>query len=88
MRGSLISSGPTIASLGMVIAYASGANFSWRVVSWMSIFCTLIPVLLIQLFVPESPVYLVTKGRIEDAAASLKMLYKNYPQPDHTVIIF
>lgn len=88
LRGSLISSGPTIASLGMVIAYASGAYFSWRIVSWMSIFCTLIPVVLIQLFVPESPVYLVTKGRIEDAAASLKFLYKNYPQPDHTVSAF
>ncbi|XP_055595906.1 facilitated trehalose transporter Tret1-like isoform X2 [Uranotaenia lowii] len=84
MRGSLISSGPTIASLGMVIAYTKGAFLHWRVVAWTSIIYTVLPVILIQLFVPESPVWLVSKGRIEDAARSLRFLYKKYPQPDHT----
>lgn len=85
LRGSLISSGPTIASLGMVIAYTKGAFLSWRICSWMNVIYTVIPVILIKLFVPESPVWLVSKGRIEDAAKSLKFLYKNYPQPEHTV---
>uniref|UniRef100_A0A6E8W0L2 MFS domain-containing protein n=1 Tax=Anopheles coluzzii TaxID=1518534 RepID=A0A6E8W0L2_ANOCL len=85
MRGSLISSGPTLASLGMVIAYAKGAFMDWRLVSWICIIYTIVPVLLIQLFVPESPVWLVSKGRIEDAARSLRFLYKKYPQPEHTV---
>uniref|UniRef100_A0A182IKM6 Major facilitator superfamily (MFS) profile domain-containing protein n=1 Tax=Anopheles atroparvus TaxID=41427 RepID=A0A182IKM6_ANOAO len=84
MRGSLISSGPTLASLGMVIAYAKGAFMHWRLVSWICIIYTVVPVLLIQLFVPESPVWLVSKGRIEDAARSLRFLYKKYPQPEHT----
>ncbi|KFB53723.1 AGAP009745-PA-like protein [Anopheles sinensis] len=84
MRGSLISSGPTLASLGMVIAYAKGAFLHWRLVSWICIIYTVVPVLLIQLFVPESPVWLVSKGRIEDAARSLRFLYKKYPQPEHT----
>uniref|UniRef100_A0A8D8FX92 Facilitated trehalose transporter Tret1 n=3 Tax=Culex pipiens TaxID=7175 RepID=A0A8D8FX92_CULPI len=84
MRGSLISSGPTIASLGMVIAYAKGAYLNWRLVAWINIVYTLVPVILIQLFVPESPVWLVSKGRIEDAAKSLRFLYKKYPQPEHT----
>ena len=35
--------------------------------------------------VPESPVYLVSKGRIEAAAKSLKYLYSKYPQPEHTI---
>lgn len=71
--------------LGMVIAYAKGAFMPWRLVAWLNIIYTIVPVVLIQLFVPESPVWLVSKGRIEDAAKSLKFLYRAYPQPDHTV---
>lgn len=85
LRGSLISTAPTLASAGMVIAYAKGAFLPWRLVSFLSIIYTIVPVVLIQLFVPESPVWLVSKGRIEDAAKSLKFLYSAYPQPDHTV---
>lgn len=85
LRGSLISSAPTIASLGMVLAYTKGAFMTWRMVAWLSLGYTLIPAILIQMFVPESPVWLVSKGRIEDAAKSLRFLYKSYPQPEHTV---
>lgn len=85
LRGSLISSAPTIASLGMVIAYAEGAFMPWRLVAWIGIIYSLVPVILIHIFVPESPVWLVAKGRMEDAAESLKFLYKAYPQPEHTV---
>lgn len=85
LRGSLISTAPTLASAGMVIAYAKGAFLSWRIVAFLSIIYTIVPVVLIQIFVPESPVWLVSKGRIEDAAKSLKFLYRAYPQPDHTV---
>ncbi|KAG4075623.1 hypothetical protein HA402_003448 [Bradysia odoriphaga] len=84
LRGSLISTAPTLASFGMVIAYAKGAYMSWRLVAWLNIIYTLMPVILIQIFVPESPVWLVAKGRVEDAAKSLKYLYKAYPQPEHT----
>lgn len=84
LRGSLISSGPTLASLGMVIGYTKGAFLNWRILSWMSVGYCILPVILIQIFAPESPVWLVNKGRMEDAAASLKYLYKNYPQPEHT----
>lgn len=69
----------------MVIAYAKGAFMPWRLVAWLGIIYTLVPVILIHIFVPESPVWLVAKGRIEDAARSLAFLYKSYPQPEHTV---
>lgn len=85
LRGSLISSGPTIASLAMVFTYAGGALLPWRIVAWLGIVMTLIPVISIWLYVPESPVFLVTKGRIEDAAKSLKFLYSKYPQPENTL---
>lgn len=71
--------------IGMVIAYAKGAFMPWRLVAWLGIIYTLVPVILIHMFVPESPVWLVAKGRIEDAGRSLKFLYKAYPQPEHTV---
>lgn len=69
----------------MVITYAKGAFLPWRLVAWLGIIYTLVPVILIHMFVPESPVWLVSKGRIEDAARSLTFLYKSYPQPEHTV---
>lgn len=71
----------------MIIAYAKGAFLNWRLVSWLNIIYTILPIIAVQLFVPESPVWLVSKGRMEDAAKSLKYLYKNYPQPEHTVSI-
>lgn len=58
---------------------------AWRMVAWLSIIYTIVPVIFIHMFVPESPVWLVSKGSIEQAARSLKFLYKNYPQPEHTV---
>jgi hypothetical protein len=67
----------------MVFTYIEGALMNWRLVSWIAIVFTLLPIILIQMYVPESPVFLVSKGRIEDAAESLKLLYKNYPQPEH-----
>ncbi|XP_063699351.1 facilitated trehalose transporter Tret1-2 homolog isoform X2 [Culicoides brevitarsis] len=84
LRSSLISMGPTLASLGMVIGYTKGALLNWRYLSWISIAYCVVPAVLIQIFVVESPVWLVGKGRMEDAARGLKHLYKNYPQPDHT----
>lgn len=77
----------SICIAGMIIAYAEGAFLHWRLVSWLNIGYTIIPCILVQFFVPESPVWLVSKGRIEDARKSLSYLYKAYPQPEHTVSV-
>lgn len=77
LRGSMISFGPTLASFGMVLLYLKGAYMHWRLVAWLSIIYAVVPIVLVQLFVPESPVWLVSKGRIEDARKSLEWLYKS-----------
>lgn len=84
LRGSLISSAPTIASLGMVIAYISGALLDWRQTAWFATIFAILPIILVQLVVVESPVYLVSKGHIEEAAKSLTYLYQKYPKPDQS----
>ncbi|XP_076256198.1 facilitated trehalose transporter Tret1-2 homolog isoform X1 [Rhynchophorus ferrugineus] len=82
-RGSLISFGPAYASLGMMVAFLKGYFLSWRIVAWLCIAYSLIPVILIQLLVQESPPWLVSKGRKDEAAKSLNWIHKNQPQPDH-----
>lgn len=72
LRGSLISCGPTLASFGMVLSYLKGALFSWRFIAWLSIGYGVVPVIFVQLFVPESPVWLVSKGRYDEAKKNLE----------------
>lgn len=72
LRGALMSFGPTLASFGMVLAYLKGAYLPWRLVAWLNLTYAIVPVILVQLFVPESPVWLVSKGRNEQARKSLE----------------
>jgi facilitated trehalose transporter len=71
LRGSLISFGPTLASFGMVLCYLKGAYLPWQTVAWITLIYAIVPVGLVQLWVPESPVWLVSKGRSDDAKKSL-----------------
>jgi facilitated trehalose transporter len=82
MRGSLISFAPAYASLGMVLTFLKGWFFSWRVVAWTCLGYTVIPCILIM-FIPESPAWLVSKGKIEQASTSLAWINKYQPQPEN-----
>ncbi|KAL0120471.1 hypothetical protein PUN28_008296 [Cardiocondyla obscurior] len=77
LRGSLISFGTTLASFGMVLCYLKGAYLQWDLVAYLSLIYAIVPILLVQLIVPESPVWLVSKGRIDDAKKSLEWLHEN-----------
>ncbi|XP_066995155.1 facilitated trehalose transporter Tret1-2 homolog isoform X2 [Anabrus simplex] len=74
LRGSLISFCPTLASLGMVLIYAQGAYVSWRMAAWLNLIYILLPVTLVFLCIPESPVWLVARGEVEKAEKSLLWL--------------
>ncbi|KAI5706011.1 hypothetical protein M8J76_003056 [Diaphorina citri] len=80
LRGALICIGPSITSLGMVIVYALGAVLHWRTVAWLSLAYILIPLVASFLWTPESPVWLLNKGRANQALKSLKYLARNYKE--------
>ncbi|XP_057320888.1 facilitated trehalose transporter Tret1-like [Microplitis mediator] len=77
LRGSLMSFGPTLASFGMLLSYLKGAYLPWRLVAWLATIYAVVPIFLVQFFVPESPVWLVSKGRIDEAKKSLERIYKS-----------
>ncbi|KAF5303314.1 hypothetical protein FQA39_LY10053 [Lamprigera yunnana] len=82
LRGSLISMAPAFASLGMVMVYLEGWFLNWRLVAWLTNIYTVISVTMIM-FIPESPAWLVSKGRIEQARKSLEWINRYQPQPEH-----
>jgi hypothetical protein len=59
---------------GMMLSYLKGAYISWRTAAWTSVIYVVIPLLLISIWIPESPVWLVARGRVEEAEESLKWL--------------
>lgn len=72
-RGLFLSTKVFCASLGMLIPHALGLFFTWRTIA---VICALVPLLgfLLTTAVPESPPWLVRKGRIEEAEKSFNWL--------------
>jgi MFS family permease len=67
---------------GILFVYIIGALTT---VFWMNVICSIFPLIfgVFFFFMPESPVYLVTKDRTDDAAKTLKWLRgKNYDPHD------
>jgi hypothetical protein len=58
----------------MMLSYLKGAYLSWRTAAWTTVIYVVIPLLLISIWIPESPVWLVARGRVDEAEKSLKWL--------------
>lgn len=70
----------------MVLAYLISWYIDWRVMAWIANFWSILPLVLIC-FIPESPAWYVSKGRIEEARKSLVWIHKYQPQPPGKVNI-
>lgn len=62
----------------MMIAYVKGWFLSWRTVAWYSNIYVIVPFCFLFL-IPESPAWLVSKNRIEEARKSLDWFHKYQP---------
>ncbi|KAK3909929.1 Facilitated trehalose transporter Tret1 [Frankliniella fusca] len=73
LRGALTSMAGISVMLGFFIEYLLGTLVSWRTAAWGSVSVPLLTVLAISQ-VPESPMWLVSKGRLRDAERALRWL--------------
>ncbi|XP_047537722.1 facilitated trehalose transporter Tret1-like [Vanessa atalanta] len=70
LRGTLTTLTNTFTSTGMFIAYLLGTVVSWRQAALLSLTVPLATMVLV-LFVPETPIWLLSKGRQKEALQSL-----------------
>uniref|UniRef100_A0A182IJQ0 Major facilitator superfamily (MFS) profile domain-containing protein n=1 Tax=Anopheles atroparvus TaxID=41427 RepID=A0A182IJQ0_ANOAO len=72
-RGMLAATGSTCVILGVLLEFLMGSFLKWRTVALVS---SVIPVLagLLLFLIPESPVWLASKGRLEEAKVALAWL--------------
>ncbi|XP_034251010.1 facilitated trehalose transporter Tret1-like [Thrips palmi] len=82
LRGALNATQPTMASIGIVLGYVLGAVTRWRLSAWISGASPFFVVVLMQLVCYESPIWLVSKGRVEEARRSLRAYARCYDTED------
>lgn len=80
-RGTLTASGTTCVIIGILTQFVFGTFLPWRTIA---VICTALPIATITAlhFVPESPYWLISKNRIDDAKKSLAWL-RGWTIPDH-----
>lgn len=73
IRGVLTSCAGVMATLGFFIGYLLGTVFYWRT---LALVCLSVPLLTVVaiFFIPETPYWLLARGRIEEARESLQWL--------------
>lgn len=72
-RGMLAATGPTSVIAGILCQFVMGAFLHWRTVALLSCFMPSVTILALC-FVPESPYWLLNKGRVEEARKALAWL--------------
>lgn len=70
----------------MVITYFLGYIMHWRTLAWLCNVSVLIPCLMCVL-IPESPSWLIWKGKNDQAKKSVNWFNKNQPKPNDKVPI-
>ncbi|KAI8115321.1 hypothetical protein FF38_03879 [Lucilia cuprina] len=77
IRGTLGTLFQLMLTFGILLVYLIGAVVTWTT---LSVLCLMVPLALFlgMLFLPETPTYLLKKGRRGDAALSLKFLWGRY----------
>lgn len=77
LRGSLMSVGSLFISLGMLVIYLQGFLIQdWRITAWLCLGYGLVPSVAILAWCSPSPVWLVTRGRVEEALKSVRFLLR------------
>ncbi|CAL8133475.1 unnamed protein product [Orchesella dallaii] len=76
IRGALGSLLQVMVVLGILFSYVVGAFISYK---WLAVLCSFVPVIFFfsMIFIPETPRYLLTKGRASEASDSLTWLRQN-----------
>lgn len=73
IRGMLGVVPPLFTQIGLLATYVAGCWVDWRNLALSGAICV-VPFVILVWFIPESPVYLASVGRIEEAKHALKML--------------
>ncbi|KAJ8709797.1 hypothetical protein PYW08_009801 [Mythimna loreyi] len=74
IRGTLLTLTGFATTLGTLLVYSAGPYISYATLNWMAAILCVIFVVTLFLFVPESAVFLVMKGKKEEAMATLSSL--------------
>jgi len=73
IRGTMGSLTATSLALGIVVTYVIGAFVDWHILAWI-LSCFPLVLLVGMSFLPETPVWLLTHGRQDEARNSLQQL--------------
>lgn len=75
-RGVLAAVGPALVSLGIFMVYVLGSFVHWKTVAFVCAVISFLTPILMQM-VPESPLWLASKGRAKEAYESMYWLRQN-----------
>lgn len=75
-RGVLAALGPALVSFGIFLVYLLGSYFHWKTVAIVSAAISMIAPALLQ-WVPESPLWLASKGRLAEAYRAMTWIRQN-----------